>query len=114
MSSIRKINLRDKKLDVLKKHLLCKLSVLELSKHPTQLQYIPYKIDFISRKKSMHLCMFDDPHNHPYCIKNKIKLFTRYIMLKIKKNGKVKILRGSNSWSCDPRFKKYFCYSSYY
>ena len=102
-----KINLKDKKFDILKKHLLCKINVLENSVHlhtHAPLQFIPYSIEFIKTKKSFHLCLFDDPHNHPYCIKNKIKLFTMYLFLKIKKNGIVKRLKKCR---CDPRFTQY-------
>lgn len=103
--SIHKINLKDKKFDILKKHLLCKINVLENSKHTFYpLRFIPYSIEFIKRNKSFHLCLFDDPHNHPYCIKRNLKLFTYYLFLKIKKNGTVKRLKHCR---CDPRFKKY-------
>jgi len=106
-NSDRKINLKDKKFDIIKKHLLCKINVLEQSKRPNYpfpLQFIPYSIEFIKTKKSFHLCLFDDPHNHPYCIENKIKLYTMYLFLKIKKNGKVKRVKHCR---CDPRFEKY-------
>jgi len=104
VTSSGKINLKNKKFDILKKHLLCKLNVLKMSEHPYGLQFIPYSIDFIKRNKSIHFCLFDDPHNSSYCKKNKVKLFTLYLILKIKKNGTVKRIR---SWRCDPRFKKY-------
>lgn len=105
VSKIR-LALKSQKYDFLKKHLLCKQNVLKKSKHPYfPLEFKPYSISFINyKKKSFHLCLFDDPHNHPYCIQNKIKLFTMYLYLKIKKNGSVKRLQ---NFRCDPRFQKY-------
>ena len=81
-------------LDSLERILHSKIQILRLTVHYIPyLLYMIYEIDSIVRNKSIHITFYDNPHENHYLKKIKMKRFTGYLTLKIKRNGIVKLLK---------------------